>query len=309
MKVKNLLKLSGLEEREQNTPLLCLPKTYMGLEYEWENTDKFPYQNSPLSPNPLAPIVAAVKALFAYHVDGSLRQNGMEFTFKEPYSGTRILSAIEAMDAASRAYGFTASYRTSLHVHMDLSELNYPRDAHRVAALYALVEPLLYKFLGANRDGCNYCIPWYANPHHYLQYARILKPYKEILKSDTGSTDSGLSLGSQLHNNKNYHKYAGLNLLSLGQFGTAEFRQAPVNMQKEKILIWLNILMRIKKYVIEQQWDIVDLMHHVKSYGAKEFIYRVFEAEAPFLLKNTKSVEEDLKKGSLTMFHFISAIQ
>jgi Putative amidoligase enzyme len=308
MKVKNLLKTGGLEEREQNTPLLCLPKTYMGLEYEWESTGNFPYQTALLTGDPRAGMVSAVRSLFNHHVDGSLRDGGMEFTFKEPYAGTRILAAIDAMDDVSRAYGFTSSYRTSLHVHMDLSELNYPKDAHRFAALYAVVEPLLYKFVGANRDGCNYCIPWYANPHHYMQYARIIKPYKEYFKKNQ-EDEIGLSLGSHLLQNKNYHKYAGLNLLSMGQFGTAEFRHAPVNMQKEKILVWLNILMRIKKYVVENQWDVTHLMQRIKSHGAKAFIANIFGSEAPFLLKNSKNVEEDLKKGSLTMFHFISAIQ
>jgi hypothetical protein len=306
MKVKNLLKLPVKEEREQNTPLLCLPKTYIGLEYEWENTSRFPYQSQHPS-HTLNSLASAVKAYFSNHVDGSLRESGMEFTFKEPYAGTRILAAIDAMDDASRAFGFTASYRTSLHVHLDLSDLAYPKDAHRIAALYALVEPVLYKFVGQNRDGCNYCIPWYANPHHYIKYATILKPYKKALEGELH--DYGLKLGQDLMGNKSSHKYAGLNLMSLGQFGTMEFRQAPVNMQKEKILAWINILMRIKKYAMEVGWEPEELPFQVKGRGSVEFMERVFRTESNFLLRYTKDLEEDLKMGSMTLFHFISAIK
>jgi Putative amidoligase enzyme len=308
MKVKNLLKLPVKEEREQSTPALCLPKTYVGLEYEWENTSKFPYQTYTHNTT-LNAIATAVKSYFAFHVDGSLRENGMEFTFREPYAGTRILAAIDAMDDAARAFSFTASYRTSLHVHLDLSELAYPKDAHRVAALYALVEPLLYKFVGQNRDGCNYCIPWYANPHHYLRYAAVLKPFQKGFTEDRFTNDLGIKLGSELNANKAHHKYSGMNMMSMGQFGTVEFRQAPVNMQKEKILAWINILMRIKKYVMDSQWEPEQLYSQVKIWGPTEFIQRVFLTEANFLLRCTKSVEEDLKRGSLTLFHFISAVK
>lgn len=307
MKVKHLLRATAREEREQNTPLLCLPKTYIGLEYEWENTDKFPYQHTLLE-DPKFAISSGVKGYFSFHQDGSLRENGMEFTFKEPYSGTRIISAIEAMDAAARAYNFTASYRTSLHCHLDLSELNYPKDAHRLAALYALVEPILYRFVGNNRDGCNYCLPWYANPHHYLNYARVLRPFKSGLEKEISSEDS-IRLGTELNINKAHHKYAGLNLMSLGQFGTVEFRQAPVNMPKDKILMWINIIMRLKKYVMEETFEPTSLLQRVKTMGAKDFICHVFRTEALPLLRNVKNLDQDLKMGSLTLFHFLSAIQ
>lgn len=308
MKVKNLLKITAREEREQNTPLLCLPKTYVGLEYEWENTSAFPYQSNPALDDPRAPIVYGLKGYFAYHVDGSLRDGGMEFTFKEPYSGTRIISAIEAMDEASRAYGFTASYRTSLHCHLDMSELNYPKDAHRFAALYALIEPLLYKFVGSNRDGCNYCLPWYANPHHYINYARILRPFKNDLYKNLQYED-GLRLGAELNLSRGSHKYAGLNLMSLGQFGTVEFRQAPVNMPKDKILTWINIIMRLKKYVIDYPFEPAGLLQKMKLCGAKDFIFQVFDTQATSLIRNVKNLDQDLKTGSLTLFHFLSAIQ
>lgn len=313
MKVKNLLKMTAREEREQSTPLLCLPKTYIGLEYEWESTGSFPFNSHHPPGDYRRPIAEAIHAYFSFHPDGSLRDGGMEFTFKEPYSGTRILSALDAMDAAARAYAFTASYRTSLHCHLDMSELNYPRDAHRFGCLYALVEPLLYRFVGNGRDGCNYCIPWYANSWHYINYAKILRPYKEAMKAPApaaiGGVDLGIRLGSELNTHRAYHKYAGLNMMSLGQFGTVEFRQAPVNMPKDKILLWINIIMRLKKYVVENTWEPGELLQTMKSFGSKDFIYRIFDSEAPALLRGTKTLDADLKNGSLTLFHFLSAIQ
>jgi Putative amidoligase enzyme len=304
MKVKNLLKAPTREEQEQNTPLLCLPKTYIGLEYEWENTTSFPFHESP-SYEPSKSIFRAVREYYQWHVDGSLREGGMEFTFTQPLAGTRIINAVRAMDDAQRAYGFTHSYRTSLHVHMDLSSLDYPETTNKVAAIYALVEPLLYKFVGNSREFCNYCVPWYANAFHYAKYLHTMKAFT-IGRFDT---EKAMELGTNLHNNKSSFKYAGMNMFSLGQFGTFEYRQAPVSMQMSKIITWINILMRMKQYSLEYAWTPTTLMSQVKGLGYTEFVERVFKDESPALLRTTKSPEEDIKQGSLTLFHFNSLLQ
>lgn len=295
-KISVLLGRPLATDQEQNCPELCLPKTKLGLEFEWEDTGRFHNMTATLGK---VSNVHEFNRYFSQHSDGSLRNAGTEFVFNGPMCGTRVLKALDLMDDMARACAFAASYRTSLHVHMDVGELSIPEDLDSIVILYCIFEYLIYKFIGNNRESSNYCIPWYMNPQHFQVYKKILKGY-----GNSGDE----TLVATLKNSKPY-KYSGLNMFSLGDFGTLEFRHAPVNMQKAKILTWLNILLRMKKWVMENgRFKGEDIFAHLEKQGPLHFAQEVFQEQYKDLVKYSRMPQTDIREGLNTAYHYLATV-
>lgn len=299
MKVRKLLGISEGDDNEQPVPDFCLPRTAVGLEYEWENIGKFPTNPSQIeqirnNSCPVTPVVGEVIKYFDQVPDHSLRLNGMEFKFRGGYRGSKILRAIEAMEQGARVFGFEGSYRTSLHVHLDMHDLDFPRDIELFGGLYCIVEPFLYQFVGNNRHACNYCVPWNYHPQHFETFLRTIREnHKE-----------GTSVVMGYIRNGKANKYAGLNCYSLGDYGTVEFRQAPVTFQSPKIISWINLLMRLKQWVIEHPIRIDTLVALADSAGAVSFLEDVFRQQTPEVLRYSKNVESDFWRGMQTLYQY-----
>lgn len=264
------------------------------MEYEWEGVENFYFA----SPGEITGNATSdrVNQYFANHTDHSLRGTSREFTFRGPYKGTQLLNAIVAMDEAARVFNFRGSFRTSLHVHLDVQDLVFPDEIVLIAVLYALAEPFIFKFIGSNRDSCNYCLPWYGHPQHYETFVNVVKNKQQL----------GL-IASTFKTYKQTNKYSGMNFFSLGDYGSLEFRHAPVTLQLSKIITWINIIMRMKKYVLEHKGLAPGaIIRNLQKYGPPTFFHDVFDFQAKDLLKFSKHVGEDSRIGIKTAYHFLS---
>lgn len=303
MKVRNLLGLNEDLEQEQPTPAFCLPRCRIGLEYEWENTKKFPHGEEPgevpvvADKTPARQSILDVHKYFNAHVDHSLREGGMEFTFKTGYSGSKVLRSIEVMDDCSRALNFTGSYRTSLHVHVDMQDVNFPQDVELFGAVYSVVEPFLYQFVGSGRNVCNYCVPWYKHPQ---QFENFLNTVRANFSSD--GTKNSYLVGA-LRNGKG-NKYSGLNCFSLGDFGTVEFRHAPVTMQKDKIITWINLPMRIKQWVVNHPMTIAKFVDFCNSKPADWLLHDIFQSHYSDVVRLSRNIDADSWNGMETLYQY-----
>lgn len=286
-RVADILGIFPPAEKEQNCPEFCLPKCRVGMEFEWENTQAFTILSSSVKE------VAEFYKYYSPHNDGSLRNNGMEFVFNGPKTGTGILTALDLMEEISRKYNFQASYRTSLHLHLDMQDTSIPDDIDTFNILYCIFERFFYKFVGKNRDTSNYCVPWYMHPQHFQVYKKAIRGY--------GSSND---LAAVFKNNKSF-KYSGLNMFSLGDFGTVEGRQAPVDMQKAKIIIWTNVFMRLKKWVLEHRHVQGEAVFtHLEKTGPLQFMLEVFGDQYKDLIKFSKNPLSDIKEGLNTAYHY-----
>lgn len=304
VKVRDILGIKISDEKEQPSPVFCLPKERVGLEYEWEGVRHWTRAMNALAESGTQPPPHATltSKYYAIHSDHSLRDEGCEWVFRKPYSGTMIISAVEAMDETARIYNFKGSYRTSLHVHLNMQDVDFPHDVTRLGAVYSIVEPFLYDFVGEDRDCCNYCTPWYAHPGHFEAWFNILQDKRlKGLKGPDVIHYSGFFKQGKIH------KYSGFNFMSLGDFGTIEFRQAPVTMQKDKVLTWINILMRLKKWVIEHPGITGEqLIVKANTMGPESFLQDVFGSEYKEVVKRTRDINSAFKRGMSTLYHYIS---
>jgi hypothetical protein len=94
---------------------------------------------------------AAVMDYWLIKEDHSLRNRGMEFVFKEPLFGKDVLSALDAFLTWQKKTKLQTSVRTGLHVHLDVREMSSD-DITSFVMLYTSLEPLIYKWVGDNRE-------------------------------------------------------------------------------------------------------------------------------------------------------------
>jgi len=318
MKVRNLINAADDQVQEQPVPDFCLPRNAIGLEYEWEKTKRFPKNDNPylnlavnpelppgaVAPNPLLQgtthmaVITEVCKYYNHHVDHSLRGEGLEFNFKAPYSGSKLLKAIDAMDDCARVLGFEGSYRTSLHVHLDMRDATFPDDVHQFGAVYCVVEPFLYQYVGGGRHLSNYCIPWYKHPQHFEAFKDCIRKYHV---PESSSAVAGFKIGKQAN------KYAGLNCFSLGDFGTLEFRHGRVTMQRDAIITWINLIMRIKQWCQEHPMTpdkVIDYCNHKKP---EQFLVEVFKSHYRDAVRMSRNSEADYWNGLETLYQYVAA--
>lgn len=159
--------------------------------------------------------------------DHSLKLNGREFTLLTYHNRAKtylnyLFNVVKTAEISSRC---------SIHVHINALDMSL--ENIRVFLLnYLIFEKVLYNYSG-KRWANIFCVPLY-----------------EWL-----SSDSFTSLKSFEAINHTWDKYSGLNLLSLSQHGTIEFRQMTGNKNPVYIQNWINMLVNLKKYSMDKTYE------------------------------------------------------
>ena len=164
-------------------------------------------------------------AIWNVREDGSLRKSGHEFV-SVPLKGNYISHALNYL-FANLNQSINFSLRTSIHIHVDIQRLTV-QQLNGFLLTYLAVEPLLYKFIGKDRDKNIFCVPLYE-------------------------TELPVNLVKTLENNitsisMDNMRYAGLNLDAIRKFGTLEFRQLYGTSEIPLIMDWINLIMSMYNY-------------------------------------------------------------
>lgn len=240
-------------------PSLVLPETYMGLEFEIEN-----YRHGHMPEDLLN--------YWRIKEDHSLRNAGMEFVFNGPMFGKDITTAVDSFLSWQKGTKIQTSVRTGLHVHLDVRSL--PVDSLvSFMALYTALEPLIYKWVGDNREESNFCVPYYYSQQAFVQAKRVmesvLQDEQDFFKKATAAAPpppnplraggihrvrldeqpGGYARGvsAAIDEAQRYDRYAGLNLQSLSRFGSVEFRHMKMTFDRGRIMKWINLILALKK--------------------------------------------------------------
>ena len=130
----------------------------------------------------------------------------------------------------------TTSIRTGLHIHVDATNLDFDERQEHISFMmaYLLVEPALYRFVGDMRQTLMFCQPMFHTP-------TIVAQIKDMMLSTTPTAFARKNPGRDL-------KYSGLNVASLAQFGTVEFRHAGMSFDYEWFIRWIEMVVSVMKY-------------------------------------------------------------
>jgi hypothetical protein len=197
-----------------------LPDRRVGLEFEFENVR-----------NQILPDKSWAK-MWEIHEERSIRNHGAEYVFTQPMFGGDAHRAITGLVAHAALSGWLPSRRTGIHVHLDVRDLTAVQ-LHGLCLMYALLEPAIYRWIGDDRDSNVFCLPWYKAETAIDQAA-------VVLRAAMSPEPARLTVASEA-----VGRYAGLNLNSIQEHGSVEFRQLRTTLDLTRVLDWVNICMSL----------------------------------------------------------------
>lgn len=224
---------------------LPLPYKRIGIEIEAEN---IPYVFEDMS-----------HSLYYWDVtnDGSLRNYGAEFISRK-VQGKDIAAALEEINNFFSKNEIAPAYtdRTSVHIHIDCRYLLF-NQLKVLIFLYLLYEPLLFEYVGKEREHNPYCIPYYLNLRGIGNLSNLF---------NATQVESKLTIGVV----SNSHRYEAMNLRSLSEHGSIEFRHHYGTHNKEKIYEWVKLLFTMYKQAKEMDHE--NLLERFKNLPYEELI-------------------------------------
>jgi hypothetical protein len=158
--------------------------------------------------------------------DGSLRNAGVEW-ITHPIEAKHAPNALQDLLGNSLAESCCFSPRTSIHVHVNCQGMTGTQVTD-ILMLYTILEPLFYKYTGRGRIKNIYCVPLMDT----------------MLTTGMGRENLGAVV-------ETWSKYAGLNIIPLGEFGTIEFRHMHGTFNHNKVVIWIRIINKLIDYVLK----------------------------------------------------------
>lgn len=249
----------------------------VGVELELENiTYSFNYDR-PETPviislsrdnNDCEPAFKKLKGFWKVVKDGSLRK-GTEFIFAEPLSGANISEALSRMQSfldVYRRHGkpVSLSDRTSVHVHLDVRDLN-DDELMSLVLVYMLVERVIFKYINPFRSKNTYCRPLTDSSFKY-SYAVICK-------------EADRSPGHFIQAIKHHcDKYSALNVLPTSSYGSVEFRHHHGTSDMSKVKEWINIILAIKRTA--KGYPIKTLLDIYSNTGPTSLLTTIFKWSA-----------------------------
>jgi len=193
------------------------------------------------------------------HQDPSLR-NGVEYVLSSPHDLGGLPNRIQALNTAFRNAGTRVnnSYRAGTHVHVNIQNETYQTICGLII-LEAIIEPVLLRLCGPQRNGSYFCLPTYDT-------GDLTEAFETLLAYIEAGVQPNIQRG----------KYACLNIDPISTFGTVEFRCFPASHDEAAIMQWVSWIDNMLEYVRAEKdktfWD----MYMSFKHGGEELIRRLF---------------------------------
>lgn len=174
--------------------------------------------------------------------DSSLRDNGAEL-ISRILSGRNVYRAVHDLsEYFSEQQGDAAfNERTSLHVHIDITDLTVNQLKNMVYLCIGL-EPLLMQCVHSSRRNNNFCLEVKAANEVTNRLGRMFRATSEsgFVERMSRISPSGF-------------KYAATNFANMARLGTIEFRMHHGTADKATILRWVGLLCKIKRVAVSYE--------------------------------------------------------
>ena len=205
------------------------PKGEIGIEVEVEG----------------GPFPAGTANNWAVHEDGSLR-GGTEYVINRPVKRENVLTSLVTLQEFLGDTPLVFSYRTSVHVHVNVQDLTIAQWLSFISA-FAIMEEALVDVVGPKRAGNKFCL-------------RIIDADEPIEMLRRGLKAKSITdyMGNDV-------KYASMNIQATRTHGTLEFRAMEGNLDPARINDWAQLLLAIKDYAIkiDSPRDIIQAMSNM----------------------------------------------
>lgn len=253
----------------------------IGIELEYENV------RGPLLMN-------IDRRLWDTTTDGSLRiitegSVSPELRFMSPMAGMAVEMALDNLTKClAKEKDILCSHRAGLHVHVDVRDFNLNKMRNFLIT-YLIVEPLLYKYVKANRSNNIFCIPLYKTPSYISHYF---------------SLDMFRNAYSFERSIERTRKYSGFNMGSIGTRGSVEFRMHPTTTDMQEVIVWVNLLLSIAEYAFSNKIKIRNLLKYAEDVP-NAIVYDVFKDLTHML--DLSSIDSDIETGVNSVYSIINS--
>jgi hypothetical protein len=226
------------------------------------------------------------------HNDQSLR-NGVEYVLASPHDIGGLGNRVRALNEAFKKQGtiIQNSYRAGTHVHVNIQNELYSTICGLII-VEAIVEPILLRLCGQERNGSYFCLPTYDT-------GDLAETFSDLLTYIEAGVQPNVQRG----------KYACLNIDPISTFGTLEFRCFPASHDENQILTWVswieNMIEIVKKEKDTTFWNLYMSFKH----GGEELIRQVFPNTNLAAACQPQSVRELLDLGLETGYELIRCLR
>jgi len=226
--------------------------------------------------------------------DGSLRNQGVEFLTNGPKGGIYLTRAVKEWSTWIKKHENknTVSYRTSMHVHVDVRDLTY-EQLFKVLVLYPMIEPVLFELAGEDRWESIFAVPWVDDPGLGKGLIELLRDCNQLGRDAVRRRAFRYGI----------NKYTAFNPLRLLDLGTLEFRHLLTTTDITEYKRWINCCLRVIEWAVNYKGSTDDMLGEFSQRGLQQFAEGVFGTDTPEL---DNPVVEDRMWNGLALSQDIS---
>ncbi|QDH46729.1 hypothetical protein LAh8_1 [Aeromonas phage LAh_8] len=206
--------------------------------------------------------------------DGSLRNNGQEFTFRGALGGKDAFDAISEIDTLLYQANPELNIRCSTHVHVDVRDMTVPQLKRMILA-YAFYESFLFNQSGRHRMKSNFCMP-----------LCIAEGLTHILMDYWGNTDADFIFNVT----DRWDKYSAINLIPIRSYGSVEFRIAEGKSKSGQLLRLVNRFLALKEIAVEKDMSDREFLDFLRETDYRMIFRKGIRRQVAF-------TEEDIQTG------------
>lgn len=163
--------------------------------------------------------------------DGSLRGESYEYVLDKPLPRDEIRKALDYLAKRTAKAELDFSFRTSVHVHMNVTDCEHEHILN-IIYTYLLIEEPLLNYCGRTRKGNRFCLRL-QDADGLVDTIRFL--FQSNLKGFFNIRHDSI-------------RYASINLEAITKYGSLEFRAMRGTMDVDVIDTWVEALSRIKAF-------------------------------------------------------------
>lgn len=270
--MSNVGSILGMPENKrtyEDSTKLALARCLTGIEVECENVKSH-----------LPEEKESWASTWMEEQDNSLRGEGREFVLEDPLFGDDLVQSISWFCRWAKEKKFEANYRTGLHVHIDARNLEMDQLVTMVI-YYALFEKVLFKWVGDNREGSVFCLPFYKAEGVVDTIGQAFSAPKGTMRDGTAAID----------------RYAALNLNALSKYGSVEWRHLQTTFDEDRIFKWINCAQSFKKYAKHNPLAPWELLDNLSKLGPRRLLSLIVGTEFGAELWYDKAEEDVWKYG------------
>jgi hypothetical protein len=283
--ITSILKGIRRPKIHKESPTLAISDNFIGIEMEVGNAPR-PGRLRTING---VPVAVGTPVGWDRTEDHSLRNEGAEYITPGPTMGEDLISLLFEFEKWAREQHVSSSFRTSTHVHIDFSQ---QRDTlftiHDFLMGYYLLEEAYFGFADPSRSASGYCFAFSDTDFELLTILRAQTP--EQLSTVLGSIQ----------------RYYGCNPAALAVHGTIEFRHLPLIIEADVVIQWINMILRLKKFVMDNCTSMLNILEVVDKVGIQSFAEYVLGPEYKRL---SRYIKEDVINKRRKMLASVYAIQ